>query len=87
MINSKLFWGKLELITMTDDFFICVNRTRRKSSCICAHSFVKLTRGVVHFIHRVDLAPEVEQEIKASWQIKVDANSKSLLCMCECKIN
>ena len=61
MINSKLFLGELELITITDDFFTCVNRTRRKSSCICAHSSVKLTREVVHFIHRVYYAPEVEQ--------------------------
>ena len=68
MINSKLFWGELELITMTDDFFTCVNRTCRKSSCICAHSTVKLTCGVVHFIHRMYYAPEVEQEIKASCQ-------------------
>ena len=66
MINSKLFWGDIELITMTDDFFIRVNRTRRKLSCICAHSTVKLTRGVVHFIHRMYYAPEAEQKIKAS---------------------
>ena len=54
-INSKLFWGELELITITDDFFTY------KLSCICAHSSIKLTRKVVHFIHRVYYAPEVEQ--------------------------
>ena len=61
MINSKLFWGKLRLITMTDDFFTCVNKTHRKLSCIYAHPTVKLTHGVVHFIHRAYYAPEVEQ--------------------------
>ena len=66
MINSKLFWGELKLITMTNNFFICMNITRRKSSCICAHSTVKLTHGVVHFIHREYYTPEVEQEVKAS---------------------
>ena len=87
MINSKLLWGKLELITMTYDFLICVKRACLKSSCICAHSTVKLTRGVVHFIHRVYYAPEVEQEIKESWQIEVNTCLKSLLRMNECKMN
>ena len=64
---------------MTDDFLICVNRTRRKWSFICTHSTMKLTRGVVHFIHRMYYAPKAEQKIKASWQIEVNASSKSPL--------
>ena len=38
MINIKLLWGELKLITMTDDFFTCVNKTRHKSSCIWPES-------------------------------------------------
>ena len=57
-----------------------------KLSCICAHSTVKLTYGRVHFIHGVD-GLEVEQWIKASWQIKVNVSSKSQLCANEWKIN
>ena len=45
MINSKLFLSELELITLADDFLLCVNKTRRQSSCFAAHSTVKLTRG------------------------------------------
>ena len=45
MINSKLFLSELELITLADDFLLCVNKTRRLSSCFAAHSTVKLTRG------------------------------------------
>ena len=33
----------------------------------------------LHFIHRIYYAPEAEQKIKASWQIEVNASSKSLL--------
>ena len=64
MINSKLFLGELELITMTDDFYTCVNKTRRKSSCIYAHSTVKLTHGVVHFIHRVYMLRKKNRKLK-----------------------
>ena len=49
MINSKLFLSELELITLADDFLLCVNKTRRQSSYFAAHSTVKLTRGKGHF--------------------------------------
>ena len=49
MINSKLFLSELELITLADDFLLCVNKTRRQSSCFAALSTVKLTRGKGHF--------------------------------------
>ena len=49
MINSKLFLRELELITLADDFLLCVNKTRRQLSCFAAHSTVKLTRGKGHF--------------------------------------
>ena len=45
MINSKLFLSELELITLADDYLLCVNKTRRQSSCFAAHSTVKLTLG------------------------------------------
>ena len=87
MINSKLFWSELELITMTDNFFTCVKKTHHKSSCICAHSTVKLTRGVVHFIHRVYIPLKKNRKLKQVDKSEVNESSKSLLCMNECKIN
>ena len=71
-INSKLFSGELELITMTDDFFACVNKitSNVKLNLYSLYLKIDLWRSI-SFIACLWRGSRTVNT-KASWQIKVN---------------